>query len=267
MAIDQRNPSSATLPVPISDSETSMLLNPNQMIERRFFDHFHAHYPLPSGVLEYDDKPDVRIIGKGGQRILGVEITRLYKVGGDDPTSEQAQRGMRRAVIGEAERIYLSRGGRKICLNVTFNAQYPILGKQDVRKTAEGLAEYAKKISVHRGMYYEYNPIEALPELSYLYHDGGEYPLSRWMNPQPYDTPTLLVERVKEVVTQKSEKVREYTSCAAYWLLIVIDFMDVSQDQGIDWPLGESIGKTPFERILIFKTCFNEVVEVLQRCP
>jgi hypothetical protein len=171
---------------------------------------------------------------------------------------------MRRNVIERAEKIYLSRGGRKICLHIAFDPKYPIIGKDHLKKTSENLALFALEISSHRDFYTAYSPVEASPELSYLHHDGREYPLSKWENAQTYDIPALLVERVKKLVRDKTAKALEYQDCEALWLLIVVDFWDSSQDQGTDWPVGESVGRTPFERILIYKTCFTEVVEVTQ---
>ena len=83
--------------------------------------------------------------------------------------------------------------------------------------------------------------------------------------PQVYDVPALLVERVKKVVRDKSAKALEYQNCEALWLLIIVDFWEPAQDQDIRWPTEETVGQTPFERILIYKTVFNEVVEVSQR--
>ncbi|WPN56850.1 hypothetical protein [Pseudomonas sp. P9_31] len=236
----------------------------NRKIEEQYFDSFRQHYVLPSGTIEYSDKPDVLILDEGGQRILGIEITRLYQTEGGDLKGEQRQIKMRRNVIDRAEDIYLSRGGRKICLHISFDPNHPIIGKEHVKKTAENLALFALGVSSHRDMYTAYNPIEASPELSYLHHDGNEYPLSNWENPQVYDTPALLVERVKKEVANKAAKVLEYQNCEAQWLLIVVDYWDSSQDQGTHWPVDEDVGRTPFERILIYKTCFNEVVEVTQ---
>lgn len=237
----------------------------NQDIEEKYFNSFREHYALPSGTIKHSDKPDVLILGEGERKILGIEITGLYIKDGEDSDCEQRQAKMRRNVIDRAEKIYQSRGGRKICLHIAFDPTYPILGKDHVEQTAENLALFALEISTHRDLYTGYSPVEASPEISYLHHDGKEYPLSNWENPQVYDVPALLVERVKKVVRDKSAKALEYQNCEALWLLIVVDFWEPAQDQDIHWPTEETVGQTPFERILIYKTVFNEVVEVSQR--
>ncbi|WP_166365227.1 hypothetical protein [Pseudomonas akapageensis] len=237
----------------------------NQKIEKTYFDSFRQHYALPTGEIEHDDKPDVLIHGEGQPRMLGVEIARLYKIDGQLNQSEQQQIVKRITIIELAERIYLSRGGRKIALGISFDPQYPIMRKKHMTKIANDLASYALEISSLRNGHQSHSPLEDTPELSWLYHDGKEYPNSTWGPVQSYDVPALLVTRVKELVAQKTQKIQAYEPCGAYWLLLIVDFWDQAQDQSIHWPADENIGQTPFERILIYKTCFNEVVEVSQR--
>lgn len=43
-------------------------------VERYYLEQFRKHYDLPPGVVEYSDKPDVRL---NGAQIIGVEIARL----------------------------------------------------------------------------------------------------------------------------------------------------------------------------------------------
>ena len=48
------------------------------------------------------------------------------------------------------------------------------------------------------------------------------------------------------------------------WLLLVVDFMDPAQDQDSRWPAGETLKKSPFERIFLYKPQFGEFVQVPQ---
>jgi hypothetical protein len=74
-----------------------------------------------------------------------------------------------------------------------------------------------------------------------------------------------LTGRVKEVIASKTKKIPGYQKCDAYWLLLIVDFWDPAQDQYIDWPVDEFIERTPFERVLLYKPAFRQVVEVPQR--
>ncbi|MDH4656023.1 hypothetical protein E8E75_24040 [Pseudomonas sp. BN606] len=109
------------------------------------------------------------------------------------------------------------------------------------------------------------NPLDDTPELSFLFHDGKEYPNSKWRYQQSYDVPALSVAQVKDMVQQKISKLLGYTKHDAYWLLLIVDFWNPAQDQGIEWPAGEYLASTPFERILLYRPAFAQVVEVPQR--
>jgi hypothetical protein len=237
-----------------------MGLEKKQAAEKHHFDSFRDHYSLPPGRIEYGDKPDVVI---HGDRKIGIEIARIYKVDGRDPRSEQLQRGDRQKVIERAERNFLSLGGRKIELNIGFDHNYPI-ARNRINQIASDLTKFALEISPEQDSCVRNFPLEETPEIGFLYHSGIEYPNSRWCVQQSYDVPTLSVDRVKALVEEKNEKISGYIECDAHWLLLIVDFWDPAQDQDISWPAGESVGRTCFERILIYKTMFTKVVEVSQ---
>lgn len=236
-----------------------MELTEKQILEKHYFEQFAQRYPVPAGSVEYSDKPDVLI--KNGERKLGIEITHLYKIDGKDNRSEQKQSVIRREVIALAEQLYLASGERKLEISFDFDPNLPIKRK-NITKAANCLAAIAKEISSERAGHLSYKAFESMPELRFLYHDGKEYLDSNWRIQQGFDIPTLSITRVKLLVAQKIEKLKSYQLCDTYWLLIIVEFWDPSQDQYIDWPEGESIGPTPFDRILIYKPAFAQVTEV-----
>ncbi|MGN3966820.1 hypothetical protein ACS0ZG_32490 [Burkholderia gladioli] len=73
--------------------------------ERAVFEMFASSFELPAGAISYGDKPDVII---DGARKIGIEITHLYHVDGDDPDSEQVQRRNRKAVVEQAQRLQMN---------------------------------------------------------------------------------------------------------------------------------------------------------------
>jgi hypothetical protein len=72
------------------------------------------------------------------------------------------------------------------------------------------------------------------------------------------------VERLREVVARKCAKLGEYIACDRYWLLVVVDLMDPAQDQHLHWPHGISLGASRFEKVLVYKPQYREVLEVPQ---
>ena len=59
--------------------------------------------------------------------------------------------------------------------------------------------------------------------------------------------------RLRELISDKTKKLSAYQPFDAYWLLLVVDFMDSAQDQDLHWPPGEVLGCSPFERVLLYK--------------
>lgn len=54
----------------------------------------------------------------------------------------------------------------------------------------------------------------------------------------------------------------DYQKCNAMWLLVVIDFWDSAMDQNIPACFNLKIRNGKFDRIFLFKTGEEEVVEV-----
>jgi hypothetical protein len=44
--------------------------------------------------------------------------------------------------------------------------------------------------------------------------------------------------------------------------MLVVDFMDPAQDQDLQWPVDAEQIRSPFERVLLYKPQFAQVVQV-----
>jgi hypothetical protein len=64
------------------------------------------------------------------------------------------------------------------------------------------------------------------------------------------------------VAAAKHDKLHAYEPCDAFWLLLVIDFIDRAQDPDIQWPDPDFRISSPFERIILYKPQFAEWTEV-----
>lgn len=235
----------------------------NHEIEQYYFEQFRQHFPLPIGCVEYKDKPDVLI---HGDRLLGVEIANLYLSDGADPASEQIQSKRRAEAVRKAHDLHLAAGGRKCELTVSFNPTHPI---NDVRTVAESLVSVAAKAETENS---GKGPlpkqiVEITPEASLVYYNPCEYPDACWRVCQTYTVQTLSVERLTELVAAKEQLLPGYDQCDAYWLLLVVDFMDPAQDQEIDWTPTHPSLNTLFERVIIYKPQFSRwtVIPLIRR--
>ena len=69
-------------------------------------------------------------------------------------------------------------------------------------------------------------------------------------------------DRLLQIVRYKEEKAKEYQKCDAYWLLIVVDFFDPAQDQEIPSIGFDKIETEIFEKVIVYKTAYEETLEV-----
>ncbi len=230
----------------------------NQEIERHYFEQFRTHYPIPEGEIKYTDKPDVMIRGTG---TLGVEIANLYITSGSAPESEQVQRRRRLHILDRAQSLHLASGGKRTELSVDFDPRHPI---EQTEPLARALADLAVEIAHLPTGQVSPRVFERVPQLRFIYYNATEYSDAKWRTVQSYTVPALSVERIREVVSEKVEKSKAYQPCDTYWLLLVVDFMDFAQDQDLLWPAGTVLDASPFERVLLYKPQFGQVIAVAQ---
>lgn len=227
----------------------------NQELERYYFEQFRNHYRLPCGEAKYDDKPDVIIRGDVS---LGIEIANFY-IEASGPKSPQVQRRRGLEVIENAQALHRNRGGRNTELTVCFNPDYPI---EQIESIASAIADLAIDVANLPSGSLSQNKFAHIPQLHSVYHNANEYSDAKWRIIQKSNLSLLSVDRLQELVSQKNLKAKSYQKCDAYWLLLVIDFIDLSQDQEIQLPKGIRLGKSAFEKVLLYKPQFAQIVEV-----
>jgi hypothetical protein len=91
-------------------------------IEAYYFERFRKLWPLPEGMVTFEDKPDVIIYGP---RKVGIEITNFYLAPGSLLESEQQQEPLRKKVVERARKKYVS-NGKNIEITFDFDKANPI---------------------------------------------------------------------------------------------------------------------------------------------
>lgn len=228
----------------------------NREVERHYFEQFRTHFPLPTGVIEYTDKPDVII---HGERKLGVEIANLYLAHGSDQSSEQKQRHFRETVLKQAQARYLTAGGKKMELTVSFDPARPI---KNAKAVAAALAVAAASIEGLPSGQVSLTYFTHVPEVSFVYLNSIEYREPVWRVCQSYTVPLISLPGLAATISEKHNKLPAYKQCDAFWLLLVVDFFDPAQDQDIRWPDPAIEFYSPFERIIVYKPQFAEWIDV-----
>lgn len=274
--------------------------------ERHYFELFRTSYPLPAGQVDYGDKPDVTIASartlgieithlyqeagssesseqvQSHRRATVVTLAQaLYlKTGGKNIELKlsfnksrpiEDAHAVARNVAEFARRIEDRETGRiprdefddipelDFVYALTRILHYPVDyfdpefpdGPPDER---EGFTAFAR--------YQNRRDAQALKEANYS-------PLSwdaEWQVMQVHAFGLLAVDRLGEILREKEEKAQQYRPCDAYWLLVVVDWMDPAQEQEIRVN-GLSIHSDVFERVIIYKPHFEHVVDVLVTKP
>ena len=227
----------------------------NQDIERYYFGMFRRDYQLPDGTIVHGDKPDVIL---EGERKIGIEITNFFLETGALPESEQIQRKAREAVVSKAQQIYLSNTGKRIELSFSFDKASPI---RDQGKLAKKIAEVAKDIDGRKTGAVSKDVFKDIPELSFVFLNAKEYDDPKWRVVQCYSGQAMSMEKLRGVVSAKETQSKFYQRCDAYWLVVVVDFIDRAQDQEIQVDGFEKISSPVFEKVIVYKTHFGHVLE------
>ncbi len=228
----------------------------NKEIEKHYFEKFRGHYQLPSGNIIYGDKPDVII---DGERKIGIEITNFYIEGGSLPESEQRQSKLREKAVSRAHSSYKKKG-KKITITFGFDKANPIpIGH--LKTLVKKLVDFARRIENFETGELRKDLFKTIPELSFVYLNAKEYDDARWRVVQLYTAPMMSEDRLLEIVREKEKLVPEYEKCDAYWLLVIVDSFDRSQEQKIPNDILDEIETDVFEKVIVYEPWAGRVLE------
>jgi hypothetical protein len=227
----------------------------NQTIERHYFELFRRVYPLPEGQVKYEDRPDIII---EGPRRVGIELTNFFLERGSLPESEQNQKTIREDVLKQAQRIYLTEGRKPIEISFSFNKNHPI-GKK--KKLISTIVDLGRRLEAFETGEVSKHLFEDIQELSFVYVNSTLYSDPKWRSFQVYTVPIMSVQRLTDILREKENKAKNYSKCDAYWLLVVVNFINPAQDQEIRVD-GIKLKSDIYEKIIVYKTAFEHVIEV-----
>ena len=197
----------------------------NQEIEKYYFEMFRTHYSLPPGTITYKDAPDVIL---EGVRKIGIEVTNFFHEDGSLSQSEQTQKVLREKIVTGAQQKYLAVNGRNFEITFGFDKANPIRNQKTL---VTNIIQLAKSIEGNETGQIRNDIFKAIPELSFVYLNTTEYIDARWRVVQVYNVPMMSRDRLVEIVESKERRASQYEKCDAYWLLVVVDFMNFAQDQ------------------------------------
>lgn len=85
---------------------------------------------------------------------------------------------------------------------------------------------------------------------------------AQWKVTQAHSFGLMSVKRLEDIVRAKEVKAQDYAECNAYWLLVVVEFIDAAQEQEIRVD-GISLVSDVFERVIVYKPGFEHIVPII----
>jgi hypothetical protein len=284
-----------------STHEHGAPLSRQQEIERYYFERFRKTYPLPSQLVTYGDKPDVIIRGDKtiGVEITNFYVLDGERPESEQRQRERRDAGVTSAQAiyeaGPHKNIELTFGFDDDHPVGSRSAQRSLAKKlaqvarqiEDSEENGQISAEYLEGIpevdfGYLYGHYLEYDappdpefpdgPPDDFPGFRRYMNRRDEYarrfgirrPLrhaAKWKPIKVHSGGLLPLDRVTEIIRAKEAKAKHYTSCETYWLLIVVDFLDLAQDREIRIDGFAGFRSDVFERVIVYRPYFEHVLE------
>jgi len=269
-----------------------------QDIERYYFEQFRQTYRLPQGEITYDDKPDVRIAGtqlgieitnfyvtagtspaseqvqsklrkfavaegqelylqKGGRNVeLTFGFDKTHPIQDARALSRQlAELGVRLEGFGNGE-------VRKDDYSDIPELEFVFLNAHKLQYSDEPDPKYPNGVPDSSGPFTDwadyFNRRSARAE-----HAGKYIPFTlpaKWRVMQSHSVEFMSTTRLNEIIAEKEAKAQQYAPCDAYWLLIVVDFINPAQEQEIRVG-GVTVHSDMFQKIILYRTGYEHFVE------
>jgi hypothetical protein len=271
-----------------------------QRVERHYFEMFRKTYSLPPGIITYGDKPDVVVNGpaklgiemtrfyvtvgaspnseQAQQRLREIAVAQgdqLYQqnggknigltVGFDKTHPIQKTVDLAQRFAALAQRVADGNSGKisRDLLRDVPEVGFAYLHACELQYSSEPdplFPDGQPDLSEGFAAFKEYEDRRDLRAL----RDGIYKPLQRpmkWKVMQVHSPGFTSPVRLTEIIREKEAKARQYVKCDAYWLLIVVDFLDRAQDQEVRIE-GFTIDSEVFQKIIIYKPYFEQIVEI-----
>ncbi|MEO8594860.1 MAG: hypothetical protein ABI759_16190 [Candidatus Solibacter sp.] len=283
------------------DAETVASISRQQRAERYYFGRFQNVYPLPSTNVTFGDKPDViihaeRSIGveitnlyhidgerpeseqrqRERRQAVVVAAQGIYErgphknieltFGFDDAHpigNGRAQRSLAQKLADVARRVQESEENGQIAASHLENVPEVNFGYL-----------YGHYVECDYPLDHEFpdGPPDSFTDFkrymnrrdSYARQVGVRRPLrerAKWKPIKVHSGCLLSVDRATEIIAVKEAKAKQYKTCDAYWLLIVVDFLDPAQDSEIRIDGFEGFRSTVFERVIVYRPYFEHILD------
>ena len=231
--------------------------------EKEIFQSYLSISGLDAFSIEFGDKPDV-IFVDSKERKVGLEISRLDPYAASSLAgTPSARRAVRENIVRGAFESYVKDFAREqFYLGVTFSDDFEISSAMHSKNFLKKIVGALKADDSWQSMFLDPTQSFGIEMLQFRRFTGGG---NNWETLQSYSVGAIDVAGLRERVRRKSDKSKYYKSVDALWLLLYVDFWVSEADQEIILPANFSIEPSAFERVILFKPAFHQIVEVSQK--
>jgi len=227
----------------------------NKEIEEYYYKQFAQAYELSADYV-VKDRPDIRIIYNDKE--VGIEVTCFYLENGCEISSEQKQAPMREKIVQLIQSQYEKERGRGIEITFGFN----ILPAKGIRRLSKKICDWLIGQSFLESGSLCPSSFEDIPELRFVYVNIGPYGDAKWRVSQVGEVKNTCPNALQNIILEKENLLHNYNKCEEMWLLVVIDFINSGMEQeplNVDY---SNVIKTKFDRVYVFRTGYNTIVEI-----
>ena len=237
--------------------------------ERFLLEHFLRVSRTTAEVVDdTGEAPDLVVRTNG--RLVGVEVTELFRDSGDDSNAQQAQEEIAQRIATRAQEVYALRGAPHAHVSIHFSPNGD-LRRLNRERTAVQLAAFVEERALaawQRCDWRQDHVSKALPdEISCLDMLGvPEAGMSLWTTPRGGWVAPLDLQTIQRRVDEKATRLERYRErVATNWLLLVSDGARPSQFFEPPTPDVARAVVSPFDRSFFFARFREVVVELGDR--
>lgn len=240
----------------------------NKELEKHYLDQFvKTYHSFPEGSIVPSERPD--FIVRQGNRNIGIELCRLYKDSRDDSLSIQAQKSWKANLLKRACELFEKESNEKYRVFISFEERTAIQ-KNNIDEIStfisQKIIEKIKSIKPKEGSpiilgEWDLQPCNNIVSMIQVY-DFSKYNDYSWTQNNVFNVEVVNSDNLAKIIGEKETLREDYQKCDEMWLLVVIDFWDLAMDQSIPTGFNLKIRNSKFDRIFLFKTIEEEVIEV-----
>jgi hypothetical protein len=240
-------------------------VNCQKQRERFFLERFIEAACFDAEIIEERESPD--FIVRIDNRIIGVELTELFKAHDTERSLPQAQESISSSIVSHAERMYKASGAPPAHVTVCFGPGCDLRGLNR-NQTASALASFIQGLNLGEGKRVDWLPERLdgqLPnEISFVHALGvPSFQMAHWGVARAGYVAPLGADALQLRIEDKATRLQNYMeSVSENWLIIVADSTKPSQMFEAIADFDPATISSPFARTFFYRYPGKTIIEI-----